>query len=227
MKRLLILFTMTIVFLGLYSFWLKLKTQNDTLLLWSLTQSERECARQIVATNDLVFVETEADNGFVAVGYLVGRKYHVSTFKVSSVGLCEIEFQQEVFDCYDEIQAWLCDEHEYKVRPKHVQSIELTGDQTPEVYIWYETPGPGIRSNAHYMFYQKQANGSYEVLLHLRLCLGLSTVTVDAEQQKIFAVDDLVCDMFHGPKEYLEYSLAGGTLKVLRDEIESEFSQER
>jgi hypothetical protein len=227
MRRLLILFAMTIVLLGLYSFWLKLKTQNDTLLLWPLTELERECARQIVGSNDLVFVQRQTDNGVVGVGYLVGRKYHVSTFKVSPEGLCEIDFQQEVFDCYDEILAWLCDENEYKVKPKLVQSVELTGDQTPEVYIWYETPGPGKRYNSHHMFYQKQGDGPYEVLLHLRRCFGLSTVTVDAEQQKIVSVDDLVCDMFHGRKEYIEYSLARGTIQVIRYEKDSEFSQER
>jgi hypothetical protein len=218
---------MTIVLLGLYSFWLKLKTQTDTLLLWPLTELERECARQIVGSNDLVFVQSQSDNQSVAVGYMIDGKYHVAIFEANSASLCEFEFEQAVFECYDQKLALFCDQNEYRVTPKSVQVVELTGDQTPEIYIWYETPGPGKRYNSHHMFYQKQGDGPYEVLLHLRRCFGLSTVTVDAEQQKIVSVDDLVCDMFHGRKEYIEYSLAGGTIQVIRYEKDSEFSQER
>jgi hypothetical protein len=223
MKRLLILFAMTIVLMGLYGFWVKLKTQNDTLLLWSLTPLERECARQIVGSNDLVFVQSHSDNQSIAVGYMIGSKYYVSIFGVDSTGSCEVSFQEEVFECYDQILSSLCDQREYKITPKSVQVVELTGDETPEIYVWYLIRGFG-RGGERHVFYQKQSDGSNQVLLHLRLCPKLSTVTILSEPQRILAVNDLVCDMFHDQKESLEYSLAGGTVQVIGGERDSEFS---
>ena len=226
MKRLFILSAITIVLMGLYGFWLKLKSQNDTLLLWSLTPIERECAKEIVASNDLNFVQTQADDQSIAIGYMIDSKYHVSIFKVGAAGLCEIEFQQEVFECYEQILAALCDQYEHKITPKSVQVVELTGDQTAEIYVWYQIR-PFGRGGERHVFYQKQSDGSNKVLLYLRLCPRLSNVTILSVPQRILAVNDLVCDMFHDRKEYMAYSLAGGTLQVIRDEIDSEFSQEQ
>jgi hypothetical protein len=227
MKRLLILSAITIVLVGLFGFWLKSKTQNDTILSRRpLTKLETECARQIVATNDLILVQRQADNQLVAVGYMIDGEYYVPVFQVDPMGLCEIYFQEEVFECYAEILAALCDKYEYKITPKNVQVVELTGDQTPEIYVWYDIQDLG-RYAAHHIFYQKQSDGSNQALLHLWLCPGFSTVTIVSEPPRIEAVEDLICDTVHGRKEYLEYSLAGGTLEVLRDEIESEFGQER
>lgn len=190
--------------------WLKNRTKSTIELLWPLTIAQRQCVSQITDKSNLVYVENQTDEDSIAIGYLVGYDYYVSVFNVGQSGYCNVEFQEKVWGCHEHVLPVYCDEPGYKLRPKRIRMVELTGSSPPEIYAWFDTPGPGRNSNAHHVFYTKQMDDSYRAVLTLRLCLGLSSVEIDTDSQKIVATDDLGCDMFHDRKEVIECSLLGG-----------------
>ena len=183
-------------------------------LLSPLAANQQHCVEQVIGENNLIYVKEKAGSDVVYIGYNNRDDYYVSIIRSDDSGRCETEFQKRIWNCYEERANDACVEG-YEFKPMDIQEAELTGNPPSEIYISFDTLGPGKRINAHHIFYVEEAGGDYEALLHLQLCLGLSSVEIDTDLQTIVATDDLVCDMFHGRKEHMEYSLLNGEVTVV------------
>lgn len=193
--------------------WNGIKRTRSLLLL---STPQRQCVENITNINDLVYVEKlEGDD--IGIGYLVDQDYYVAIFHVAQDAVCDIEFQEKAWDCYDEYQAVYCEEGDYKFKPQKIERVELTGSPPEEIYAWFDVYGMGNRTGAKHRFYVEQPGGSFEAVLTLRLCVSLSSVEIDDESHEIVATDDVVCDMFHGRKEHIRYSLHDGMPQRLED----------
>ena len=206
-----------IIFIGYgISLWISKKPKSAAVLLRPLTMNQQQCVEQEIGDNDLIYVEKETDTNTVYIGYQNKNDYYVSIFNIDVNGGCVIEFQERVWNCYQERINEACIEG-YEFKPANIQKVELTNHAPAEIYISFDTMGSGIRNNAHHIFFVEKSDGRYEALLHLQLCMGLSSVEINYTLQTIVTTDDLVCDMFHGRKEHLEYSLYNGELTILAD----------
>jgi hypothetical protein len=189
-------------------------------LLWPLDTTQRQCVRQITDSGSLVYVEKQTDEDYIAIGYLVDDDYFVSIFNVDQSDHCNIEFQERVWNCYEQVLGVYCNRYGYSIKPERIQRVELTDNEFPEVYVWFDALGPGKVSNAYHVFYTRQMDSSFEPVLTLRLCVSLSSVEIDSDSMKIVVTNDLICDMFHDRKEVIECSLLHGTpqCEVIRHE---------
>jgi hypothetical protein len=206
----------TAIVIGVLALWLNTPSEPRKLPR-HLTPMQRKCIDELVGNATLAFVESQYTIGSVAVGYLADKGYYTSIIGIDPNGNCHIDFHAQVFRCFDEYHAQYCQGSDYRVEPRRIQQIELTGDFPPDVYVWFDVLGMGSRDGAHHLFFVGQADGSAKPILTLRLCVGLSSLGINTANRMISAVDDVVCDTFSGRKEHIDYSLAGGTATKLSD----------
>ncbi len=197
--------------------WRLAVTPKALVLLRSLSPVQRSCVEEIVGSGTLAIVEPQEVDGSLAIGYLVDKDYYTSILSIRSSGSCHSEFKAKAFDCYDEYQVIYCRDSDYRVEPRRIQKVELSDDLTPYVYVWFDVFGLGVRGGAHHSFYVEQADGSGKLVLALKLCVGLSSLRIDGATHMVSALDDVVCDMFHGRKEHIDYSLIDGMARKLSD----------
>lgn len=191
--------------------WLSTRSKSKFELLWSLTAPQRQCAEQIIGTSELLYVKKLDEGESVAIGYTADVSYYVTIYKATQDEQCNIEFQEETWNCYEQMRNDFCggNKYTYRLRPKNVEYVDLTDNESPEVHVEIDT-FPGKYGGGYHVFYIKQADGSFDPALDLRLCAGMNTVEIDSVSQKIVATTDLHCDEFGGSeKEVLECTLTG------------------
>ncbi len=197
--------------------WLKNRTPTTIELLQPLSPVQRDCAKQILDGNNLIFIEQQAHSNNVAIGYVVNQDFYTAIFSASQSGDCRIEFNEKAFDCYDYYLAEYCHTDYSGLKPHKIEQVELTGSPPLEVYVWFDVLGLGGRGAAKHRFFVEQADGSFKPILTLNLCRDLNSLEIKSDSQTISATDDLVCDEFEGRKEHIDYSLLNGTAKPLHD----------
>jgi hypothetical protein len=197
--------------------WLRNRTKSTIELLWPLSSTQRQCVENIVAKNKLVYVEKQADEQSIAIGYLIDEDYYVALFSTVQDSSCQVEFHRKVWDCYDEYQAVYCQERDYGFKPQKIERVELTGSPPEEVYVWFDISGMGNHRGAKHKFHVKQSDDSFEAILTLRLCVPWSSLEIDNESRDIVATTSVVCDMGFGRAEHIRYSLLDGTPRKFED----------
>jgi hypothetical protein len=201
------------------AWWLNDRTPTPAELLQPLTVSQRQCVEQIINGRTLIYLTQHSFGDSVAVGYTGDNDLYVAVISEDQSNGCHTEYNEKVFDCYQHYLPEYCTNN--KLRLQKVEAVELTGDATAEMYVWVDVQGVGRRSNAKHQFYVRQSDGSFTMVLELRLCAGLGSVEINKDSQKIIATDDMNCYMFfQGRKEYIEYILPKGTPQKLRDDFD-------
>lgn len=177
----------------------------------ALTSVEQGCAQRI--TSDLVYIEKQKDNSTVAIGYFANDDYYVVLFSADAQDHCNIVFQEK---------AWPLDAfHSVKkdrLIPMAIQMVKLSGNQSPDVYVWFDQNEGRFRGAKH-IFFVRQPDNSYKAVLTLELCAGISSVEIMNEQTSpsIMVTDDTMCDWPPSQfQDYIEYSLSSGVPQIIR-----------
>lgn len=199
--------------------WSSNRNKNTRELLSVVTKEEQRCIDQEIGEKTLVFIEKEARTKSIYLGYHSRDDYYVSIISVGANNDCVVELQEMVWNCIENKVAVAC-EAGYEFVARDIRKAELTGELPQEVYIFFDTKGQGKRQNTQHIIYTEKDDGNYQILLHLKMCLGLSSVEINPRSQTILATDDIVCDTFDGRKENIEYSLRNGEITVLADWID-------
>jgi hypothetical protein len=208
--------TLVIPGLCIGGLWLSTRPKSKIELLWPLTTPQRQCVEQIIGSSKPVYVEKQADGESIGIGYTTtGTDYYVAIFSVDQSGVCEVAFQKEVWNCYDEFLETY--REDTRAKPKKIALVELTGSEPSEVYIWFDTRGRW--TGAKHVFYIEQPDGAYEEVMRLRICSGLSSVEIRNEggSTTVMVQDDRLCDSPKSNKQnYTEYSLITGEPEIIR-----------
>ncbi len=205
------------------SAWLLRDTITRAVRFWELTPAQRQCAQQIAGK--LAYIERQDDKYSVAIGYFVDDDYLVALYSIGDQERCDIEFQKKVGHL-DIFGAGTSYEDKDSLYPKAIRKMNLGGDQSPEIYVWFDIYGPGKRTNAKHIFFAKQPNGPYEAVLSLELCVGISSVQILDKQTtpSIMVTNDRLCDWPPSDMQsYIEYSLSTGMPQVIRSWSTGEF----
>lgn len=198
--------------------WLANRTPTRAELLQPLTAAQRQCVEQIINGHTLIYASQQSSDNKLVLGYSGDNDLYVAVISEDPQNTCRTEFNKKVFDCYEAYLNEYC--ADYTLRLQKVENVELTGGAPAEMYIWFDILRLDKRSGARHQFYVRHPDDSLEMVLELKLCVGLSSVEIDNGLAKIIATDDIVCDMTPRRKEYIEYALPNGTPQKLRDDFD-------
>jgi len=177
----------------------------------ALTSAEQNCAQRI--TSDLIYIEKQTNNSTVAIGYFANDDYHVALYNADAQDQCNIVFQEKVWPLDDLHSA-----HKDELIPMAIQTVKLSGNQSPDVHVWFDQ-NEGRFGGAKHIFFVKQSDNSYKAVLTLELCAGISSVEIMNEQTSpsVMVTDDRKCDWPPSQfQDYIEYSLSSGVPRIIR-----------
>ena len=215
-SRLAFILTSILLALTLFSFAAMWVISNTTAgRVWQLTNAQRHCIQEV--TDNPVYVEEQRDIDSVAVGYLINDDFYVAIFDVSHNGRCRPIFQEKVWHL-EIFGAGTSYAKKDDIRPQKIRLLRLTNSPDPVIYIWFDILGVGKRTNAKHIFFAKQKDNSYQSILLLKLCVGLSSVEITEQiPPTIMVIDDRQCDWPpSNERDYLEYSLWDEQPVILR-----------
>lgn len=174
--------------------------------LGQLTIGQRYCVQQL--TNNPVYIEAQTDSDSVAIGYFVDDDFYVALFSAGQSGECRTRFHEKVWrlETFGEGTSY---EKKDKLSPQRIQEVRLINSQAPVVYVWFDILGVGKNSNAKHIFFAKKDDGSYQAILVLELCVGLSAVHITEQFPPTITVrNDRLCDWPPSKMQsFVEYSL--------------------
>jgi hypothetical protein len=183
-----------------------LKTPEE--LLAPLSEAQINCVNQVVGSGKLIQIALQNDPNFIGVGYINSDGLFAAMLDLSGMRQCQIEFQEQ------QAPAPLKDWQGRNIQPyfHKIQWIELTGDNRPDIYLWYDEYGTVRSGAARHKFYIKQSDGAYKDFSGITnvMCRGWSAVkfveVANETRPKIVISNDVRCDWWgpgtHGTSYY-------------------------
>ncbi len=186
-------------------------------ILNSLSDAHKQCVEQVIKSENLLYAKLENSN-HLAIGYISEDSFEVVIFVVNDTGDCIIEFQQSIASRY------YLNRHAIGVFG-NIELVDLSGNQQPEVYVWFSSRDGRQDAGDEYIFYSKQADGSYERVFTLLACRDRSSVQftqLEGEsKRRIVLTEDSECHRsWAGPVEHSEWFVTNKEFKFLRSWME-------
>ncbi len=184
--------------------------------IWQMSAAQRQCAEQFAS--NLAFVDKPDDGDSIAIGYLVGDDYYVAIYSVGAQGQCDVEFREKVrhLQPFGSANSF---KKEEGILLKAVRKVRLSNSPSPDVYVWFETPGLFSYEHTTHIFFVEQPDSSYKAALVLDLCVGAGSVQITNERDTplIVVTSTRYCGWppDHGVGS-VEYSLSDGTAQTIR-----------
>jgi hypothetical protein len=168
-----------------------------------LTEAQTQCINQVVGKGQIIQIELQDDLNFIGIGYINEEGLYAAMLDLGDMGKCKIEFQMQ------QVPAPLKDVFGNEIEPyfHKIQRIELTGDEKPDIYLWFDEYGTYRDGGARHKFYIKQSDGSYRdsSLFTGIMCRGWSAIEfielVNENRPKILVINDMRCD-WRGPGKH-------------------------
>lgn len=184
--------------------------------LWQMSPAQLQCAQQFAG--DLAFIEQQADGNSVAIGYLVGDDYHVAIYSIGAQAQCDVEFHETIghLQPFGSANSF---KKEEGILLKAVRKVRLSNGPSPDIYVWFETPGIFGYHFAKHIFFVKQPEGSLKAVLLVDLCIGAGSVQITNERGTPSIVVTSTRNCGWPPDHRVgsaEYSLSDGTARMIK-----------